>query len=88
MNQTEQQRRAWDMHRKAMLYGDYVLTRNGKMAFQWELAGPSGARFQLLPEPHHTQADVRYAQYQLKHNRDVVGRVGYFKLKAEFQQLV
>jgi hypothetical protein len=65
---------------QALRYNDYVMTPNGKMAFEWELAGPDGARFRLLREPKHTADDVRIAKNELKRNRDVVGNIAILNL--------
>jgi hypothetical protein len=65
---------------QALRYNDYVMTPNGKMAFEWELAGPDGARFRLLREPKHTTDDVGIAKYKLKSNQDVVGNIAILNL--------
>lgn len=50
-------------------FGD--VTPNG-VVFDWELAGPGGASFILVREPHHTDADIDEAKRYLKSERDVV----------------
>jgi hypothetical protein len=42
------------------------------IAYEWGLAGPDGAWFELLVEPHHNEGDVRYARHWLRNNHDVV----------------
>jgi hypothetical protein len=46
-------------------------TDNGVL-FDWGLAGPDGAWFTLIREPHHTDADIAVAKRQLYNDRDVV----------------
>lgn len=46
-------------------------TKSG-VAFDWGLAGPGGAYFILIREPHHTDADIESAKNELRGSRDVV----------------
>jgi len=54
---------------KCRRWGD--VTDNG-VCFDWGLAGPDGAWFTLLREPHHSKDDVEIAKKQLHRDRDVV----------------
>jgi len=47
------------------------VTRNG-MVFDYELAGPHGAAFELFREPSHSDEDVELAKSQLRQDHDVV----------------
>lgn len=60
---------------KAKSQHDCVLTAHGMMAFEWWLANADGAGFRLLPEPHHTAADISRAKSAIKRDRDVVGKI-------------
>ena len=53
-------------------FGD--VTSNG-VVFDWELAGPNGARFLLFREPFHSDDDLHKAVKQIQIDRDVVGLV-------------
>lgn len=53
-------------------FGD--VTPNG-VVFDWWLAGPGGAGFALIREPHHTDDDIEKAKSHLRRERDVVGRI-------------
>ena len=44
----------------------------GAIKYHWELAGPGGATFFLLVDPHHTEDQVRYAAAYLRGSHDVV----------------
>jgi hypothetical protein len=46
-------------------------TPNG-VVYDWGLAGPGGAWFNLFREPHHTQEDIDKAKRHLRNERDVV----------------
>jgi hypothetical protein len=54
---------------RAKLYHD--VTPNG-VAFDWWLAGPNGAGFALMAEPHHAPEDIDNAKRHLRAERDVV----------------
>jgi hypothetical protein len=45
------------------------------VVFAWELAGSSGASFELFREAHHTDEDIQRAKDHLRASRDVV-RIG------------
>jgi hypothetical protein len=47
------------------------LTPQG-IRFNDELAGPNGVAIELLPAPHHTNADLVAARNWLRNQRDVV----------------
>jgi hypothetical protein len=68
---------------QAKAYYDVVATANGPMAFEWWLANMDGAGFLLLPEEHHTSADVTEAKSELQRNRDVVGRITILRAGEE-----
>lgn len=67
----------------AKKYNDFVYTPNGPMAFEWWLANIDGAGFLLLPEDHHTEADVAKAKNEIQRNRDVVGRITILRAGEE-----
>jgi hypothetical protein len=54
------------------------VTPNG-VAFAWWLAGPAGAGFALMREPHQTDADIDEAGAYLRRERDVVGSIKIWK---------
>ncbi len=49
-------------------------TRNG-VPFDYDLAGPDGAYFTLIPRQEHTVAEISEAKRQLRADRDVAGRI-------------
>ena len=66
MTQTEE-----DAIRLKQCKGWMQETLNG-VAYDWGLAGPSGAWFVLFREPHHTDKDMEDAKHNLYQERDVV----------------
>lgn len=50
-------------------YGN--ITRNG-IVFDWELAGPNGASYELFREPKQSDEDIEHAASQLRADHDVV----------------
>jgi hypothetical protein len=47
------------------------ITRNG-IVFDWELAGPNGASYELFRQPNHSDEDIACAISQLRADHDVV----------------
>jgi hypothetical protein len=47
------------------------VTENG-VVYDWELAGPSGAAYELFREPRHTDQDIAEADKHLRAHHDVV----------------
>jgi hypothetical protein len=47
------------------------ITRNG-VVFDYELAGPHGASFELFRQPDHSDEDIQAAEQHLRADRDVV----------------
>ena len=51
-------------------FGD--VTRNG-VVYDYELAGPNGAAFELFRQPTHTDLVIEHAKAELRSSHDVVG---------------